>query len=138
MRELIVEGATIVDGTGAPGTVGSVGVRDDRIAWVTDGPIPAVSAEAVRLEGDGLVLAPGFVDVHNHSDLSPLVEPTMDSAIRQGVHVGGRGQLRSPRHGRQRAPTSAPRWPAPNRVLSISASRRSATSSTASKRHGRP
>ncbi len=40
---------------------------------------------ALIVDGSGLALAPGFIDVHNHSDLSPLVLPTFDSYIRQGV-----------------------------------------------------
>ena len=86
MHELIIEGATIVDGTGAPGFFGSVGVRRRPDRMGHERPDPGeVAADAERLEGGGLVLAPGFIDVHNHSDLGPLVDPEMPSTMRQGV-----------------------------------------------------
>lgn len=82
--DLLITGAWVVDGTGAPGFVGAVAVRRDRIeAVVREGePEPAA---ARRIDGSGLVLTPGFVDVHQHSDLSPFTEPGMDSYLRQGV-----------------------------------------------------
>jgi N-acyl-D-amino-acid deacylase len=80
--DLLVRNTTIVDGSGAAGFSGSVGVSGDRIAWMGGGDAP----EAARtIEGRGRVAAPGFVDVHNHSDLSAFVDPWMRSALRQGV-----------------------------------------------------
>lgn len=85
MHELIVEGATIVDGSGAASFVGSVGVRGGRIAWIRRSESADDLETEHRLNGRGAVLTPGFVDVHNHSDLSPLVDPDMVSTVRQGV-----------------------------------------------------
>ena len=85
MHELIVEGATIVDGSGAASFVGSVGVRGGRIAWIRRSESADDLETEHRLDGRGAVLTPGFVDVHNHSDLSPLVDPDMVSTVRQGV-----------------------------------------------------
>jgi N-acyl-D-amino-acid deacylase len=85
VNELIVEGATIVDGSGEPAYFGSIGVRDGRLAWVVRGDPPLDAEGASRLDAHGLVLTPGFVDAHNHSDLSPLVDPEMVSTLRQGV-----------------------------------------------------
>src|SRR6478609_278559 len=82
--DLVVGNATVIDGTGAPGTPGWVAVERDRIAAVgreVDEP-PAASR---RIDAGGMVVTPGFVDVHNHSDLSPFVLPTMPSTVRQGV-----------------------------------------------------
>lgn len=84
MRDLLVVGALIVDGTGDPGLPGSVAVEGDRIAGVIREGEPEPSA-AVRIDGSGLVLAPGFIDVHDHSDLSTFVDPWMQSSLRQGV-----------------------------------------------------
>ena len=58
MLDYLIKGATIVDGTGAPGRVGDVGVRDGRIVAVGE-----VDEEATTtLDAAGLVVTPGFVD----------------------------------------------------------------------------
>ncbi len=82
--DLVVADATVVDGTGAPGMRGWLGVERDRIAVVGRGNERAPAAERT-IDARGMVVAPGFVDVHNHSDLSPFVLPTMPSTVRQGV-----------------------------------------------------
>jgi N-acyl-D-amino-acid deacylase len=82
MTDLLIRGAAVVDGTGAPARRAEVAVERDRVSAVTDSELP--DAERT-IDGTGLVLAPGFVDTHSHSDLSPFVEPWMDSAIRQGI-----------------------------------------------------
>src|SRR5688572_32066253 len=86
--DLLIVNATLVDGTGAPGRPAAVAVRDDTIVAVGDlaphGDLDP--ADAGRLiDGAGLVLAPGFIDMHTHSDWTLLVDPTADSAVRQGV-----------------------------------------------------
>lgn len=61
-----------------------MGVGGDRIRWLggrDEQPPPA----ARTYRADGRVAAPGFIDVHNHSDLSPILMPEMPSALRQGV-----------------------------------------------------
>lgn len=84
MLDLLVTGANVMDGSGGTAFRGGVGISDDRIAGVW--PEGTTTPEAARtiVAGDRVV-APGFVDVHNHSDLSALVLPTFDSYIRQGV-----------------------------------------------------
>jgi N-acyl-D-amino-acid deacylase len=82
--DLIVAGALVVDGTGSAPFRGSVGIEGDRIAWI--GPDGRDAPDASRrIDADGATLTPGFVDVHNHSDLSAWVTPSMPSTIRQGV-----------------------------------------------------
>lgn len=77
--------ALVVDGSGERPFIGSVGVRDGRIVVVErDSSAPARPAR-IQLDAAGLALAPGFVDVHNHSDLAPLLHPAMTSTVRQGV-----------------------------------------------------
>jgi N-acyl-D-amino-acid deacylase len=81
--DLVVVGARVVDGSGRPAFDGGVGITGDRITWVghEGEPVP----EAVRsIDARGRVVGPGFIDVHNHSDLVPFVEPWMDSALRMG------------------------------------------------------
>jgi N-acyl-D-aspartate/D-glutamate deacylase len=85
--DLVIGPAIVVDGTGAPAFPASVGVDDGRIVeiWREDEGHVQQQTAAGRIDGRDLVLAPGFVDVHNHSDLGPLVDPAMPSTIRQGV-----------------------------------------------------
>src|SRR5215217_734018 len=82
MSDLLIRDATVVDGTGAPPRRANVAVDGDRISAVTETDL--LDAERT-VDAAGLVLAPGFVDTHSHSDLSAFVEPWMDSAIRQGI-----------------------------------------------------
>ncbi len=62
--DLLIRGGTLMDGTGAPGYVGDLGIRGGRIA-----ALGAVSGSAARtVEADGCAVAPGFVDIHTHYD----------------------------------------------------------------------
>jgi len=81
--DLVVANAIVMDGTGAPGAPGWVGVEGDRIEAVGQGDDAPPASRTIDARGS--VVSPGFVDVHNHSDLSPFVLPTMPSTVRQGV-----------------------------------------------------
>ncbi len=72
----------MVDGTGSPGTQADVGVRHGQIKVVGD--LSAVEAGR-RLNAIGQVVAPGFIDIHSHSDFTLLVDPRAFSSISQGV-----------------------------------------------------
>jgi N-acyl-D-amino-acid deacylase len=81
--DLLFCGATVVDGTGAQPAPADVGVSDGRITAVgAVGP----DADARRvIDAHSLVLAPGFIDIHTHSDVSLLAAPAGESKVRQGV-----------------------------------------------------
>jgi N-acyl-D-amino-acid deacylase len=80
--DLIVAGATLVDGTGAPGRRADVAVTGDRVSAVGD---LTASDAGRRIHAAGLVVAPGFVDIHTHSDLSVLSDGRARSSVRQGI-----------------------------------------------------
>ncbi|MFD0683555.1 N-acyl-D-amino-acid deacylase family protein [Actinomadura fibrosa] len=76
----VFRGATVVDGTGAPARVADVTVSDGRIAEIGSN----LTGDTV-IDADGLVLAPGFIDMHAHSDLALLTEPDHLAKVSQGV-----------------------------------------------------
>jgi N-acyl-D-aspartate/D-glutamate deacylase len=82
--EYVIRNATVYDGTGSPGVVASVVIRGDRIAAVGKAdPGPG----AVVIDGTGLVVCPGFIDLHTHCDAGVVGEKTRANAnyVRQGV-----------------------------------------------------
>ena len=82
--DLILRGATVVDGTGSPSATVDVGVEDGRISAVGEiAAGDAAGAEVVEL--DGLVLAPGFIDVHTHYDAQVLWDPDLSPSSWHGV-----------------------------------------------------
>ena len=80
--DLVVRGGTVLDGTGAPAFRADVGLVGDRIAAL--GEIAPEQARRV-IDASGLHVAPGFIDIHTHSDPDVLAYPTADSRTRQGV-----------------------------------------------------
>ena len=80
--DLIIRHGTVYDGTGAPGVVEDVAVQGDRIAALGD-----LSRSKGRQEVDaaGLAVAPGFIDMLNHSETSLIADGRSQSMIRQGV-----------------------------------------------------
>ncbi|MFC1442400.1 D-aminoacylase [Streptacidiphilus sp. N1-10] len=86
--DLLLRGGTVYDGTGAPGRRADIGVRDDRIVAVIPADDTEVSAwaEATEvLDCEGLAVAPGFIDLHSHGDLTVNITPAAEGCLRQGV-----------------------------------------------------
>jgi N-acyl-D-amino-acid deacylase len=80
--DLVIENGLLVDGTGQAARRGDVGVRGNEIAALGD---LTAAPTARRLDASGCVVAPGFIDIHNHSDLALLADGRAESMIRQGV-----------------------------------------------------
>lgn len=78
--DLLITGARIADGTGAPLVEGSVGIKDRRIVAV--GTVTGSATETI--DAGGRVLAPGFIDVHTHSE-NILTLPEAENFLRMGV-----------------------------------------------------
>jgi N-acyl-D-aspartate/D-glutamate deacylase/CubicO group peptidase (beta-lactamase class C family) len=85
---LLIENATLVDGTGARARKGDLRIEGDRIAAVGD---LAARPGETTFDAKGLVLAPGFVDTHSHADDDLGDDPDALGAVSQGITtvVGG-------------------------------------------------
>lgn len=86
---------TVVDGTGSPGFVADVEIEGDRIVAVG----AASDGDAVEIDGTGLALAPGFIDVHTHDDIAVIADPDHGCKTLQGVTsvvVGNCGMSAAP------------------------------------------
>ncbi len=82
MYDVIIRNGVVVDGSGAPPFKRDLGVIGDTIAKVGD--LSGCAAEEV-IHAEGLVVAPGFIDIHNHSDSGIFILPTADNYVTQGV-----------------------------------------------------
>ncbi len=88
--DLVLRNALLLDGLGSDPVEGDLAVAGDRIAAV--GRVGAIPAGAEVIDLRGLALAPGFIDIHSHTDLSLLVNHHAESKIRQGVTTEVTGQ----------------------------------------------
>jgi N-acyl-D-amino-acid deacylase len=96
--DLLIRGGHVIDGTGNPWFRADVAVREDRIVAV--GPLTKARG-AREIDAGGLMVAPGFIDLHTHSDLSLLNDGNAESKVRQGVTIDVIGESASvaPRDG---------------------------------------
>src|SRR5213594_4620970 len=86
--DIVIRGGRVVDGTGSPWRLEDVGIRKGKIAKL--GRVGRVES-ANSINASGKYVAPGFIDIHTHSYIGILIEPTAECAVRQGVttHVIG-------------------------------------------------
>ena len=104
----LIKNGTIIDGQGTLAFVGDVLVEDDRIVEV----IPAgelqdfkTSAPQDLIDASGLIVSPGFIDAHTHSDAYLVIEPDAPSKVTQGITTEINGQCGgsvAPRYGEAR------------------------------------
>lgn len=88
MYDLLIKGGTIIDGTGTPGFTGDVLIDEGQILAV--GKLTAAAKRVIQ--ADGLVVAPGFIDAHSHSDLKLFTDPLAKEKILQGITTEVLGQ----------------------------------------------
>ena len=86
--DLILQGGVVYDGLGNEGRPEDVGVCGDTIVATGD----LAAADGPRLDCSGRAVAPGFIDIHNHSDLTAMVNPQAESLVRQGITTAVTGQ----------------------------------------------
>ena len=86
--DVVIRGGRVLDGTGAPWRIADLGIRRGKVARI--GRLGRAKASR-QIDASSMYVAPGFIDIHTHSDIGILVESTAECAIRQGVttHVIG-------------------------------------------------
>lgn len=87
--DTIIRNGNIVDGTGAPWRRGDVGIKGGRIARI--GALAEAKCDS-EIDGTGLFVSPGFIDIHSHLDFCVLSTPRMESSVYQGITTEIAGQ----------------------------------------------
>jgi N-acyl-D-amino-acid deacylase len=94
--EIAILNGIIVDGSGNPWFKANIAIEDGRISAISRHEY--FNAERV-IDASGLIVAPGFIDIHSHSDVTLLVDPLAESKVMQGVTlevVGNCGSSAAP------------------------------------------
>ena len=96
--DVLIRGGHVVDGSGNPWVGADVAIKGGKIVAV--GRLSGASASRV-IDASGRIVAPGFIDLHTHSDVSVLADPMAQSKVRQGVTLDVLGESTSvaPRDG---------------------------------------
>lgn len=82
MHNILISGGTVVDGTGVPGRRLDLAVDGTKIAGLYK---EADQRASLVIDAEGMVVCPGFIDIHTHSDLTLFCNPMAESKIMQGV-----------------------------------------------------
>ena len=80
--DTVITNGQVIDGTGQPALAADVGIVDDKIVAV--GKLQDFASGKI-IDATGLVVSPGFIDMHSHSEIAVLVNARAESKIRQGV-----------------------------------------------------
>lgn len=86
--DIIIKNGRVLDGTGTQGLNSDIGINLNKIAVIDN--LEGASADLI-IDAENLIVSPGFIDIHTHTDIGLLVNPKAESKIRQGVttEVGG-------------------------------------------------
>jgi len=98
--DLLIKGGRIVDGSGSPGYVADVAIKNDRIVKI--GQLSQATATRI-IDARGLVVAPGFIDMLGQSETYVLIDPRANSKVMMGVttEITGEGESIAPINDRQ-------------------------------------
>ena len=102
---ILLKGGTIVDGTGKPAYQGDILVDGDKIKDVLPPSASTSSPHLETIDAEGMIVSPGFIDAHTHSDAYLVIEPDAPSKITQGITTELNGQCGgsvAPRYGEAR------------------------------------
>jgi len=105
MFDVIIKNGKVIDGAGNPWFKADVGIDEQKISAI--GRLSAEKASKI-IDADGLVVSPGFIDMHSHSDFELLVNPKAESKIRQGITtevIGNCGESAAPLNDLMKAET---------------------------------
>lgn len=82
MFELLLKGGSVIDGSGLPAKKADVAIKNGKIAAIGD---LKDASSATALDVSGLIVCPGFIDMHSHSDLSLMAHRRGESSLSQGI-----------------------------------------------------
>jgi N-acyl-D-amino-acid deacylase len=82
---LWIRNGTVVDGTGASGRAANLLVEGDTIVAVGSAIVPEDAPATELLDATELVVAPGFIDLHSHSDITLIADPLVQCKLAQGI-----------------------------------------------------
>ena len=80
--DIVIKNGTILDGSGMPGVTKDIGIIGDKISALAS--LPNATADIV-IDAQNLIVSPGLIDIHTHTDTELLVNPLAESKIHQGV-----------------------------------------------------
>jgi N-acyl-D-glutamate deacylase len=82
--DAIIKNGLYFDGTGAPGALRNLGIRNCRVIAVSEAPLPEAGCREV-IDAQGKWVMPGFLDIHTHYDAEVLAAPSLSESVRHGV-----------------------------------------------------